>query len=280
MTIPAPLWSGAANGVDPAIFNHGDGVLMCGGYSGYEKKCQYWQPGNLAWVDYNADMNTWHDNPGFASLGRYEAIVVGSKRPDLASQKSVEILEGGRWVSKASYPIDIRGCTLIAKTTTTIYSFGGYINSLSDESRMTYRYNRVSDEWTQLTSLAHDGYYVNCGRLRNYNGRDVVLCFGAKGNPPHTQMELFDLTLETWEDLGRTAPSPPYIGSLVFILGNKIYRLGGMDKQPSWTKMNKLDFFDGDTGEWEQPTVDLAPGPGALHRHVMVLLRMKVVYKK
>ena len=277
MTIPAPLWSGAGYGIVPAIFNHGDGVLLCGGYSGYEKKCQYWQPGNLAWADYDADMNTWHHNPGFATLGRHEAIVVGSNGPNVATKKSVEILEGGRWVSKARHPIDIYGCTLIAKTTTTIYSFGGYIDSLWQFSKRTYRYDRVSDKWTQMPSMKHHGYRINCGRLRNYNGRDVVLCFGAEGNPSHAQMELFDLTLETWEDLGRTAPSPPHIGSLVFTLGNKIYRLGGKANN---VIMDKLDVFDGDTREWEQPTVDLAAGPGVLHRHLMVLLRLRVVYKK
>ncbi len=253
ISIPTPIF-GTFNDY-PLLRTYRRGVIACGGYkdglAAHKKKCQHWFPGDPEWKYKGVDWN--HDH--IHNLGEHvslngEEIMVVSNYP---GNSKVEILEGGAWAVKADFPVSLLANGLVALSAHEVVSICG---ASSHEPpivySLVYKYDRVSDEWTQMPKVPHQaGAWPNCALAP---GTRFIYCFGARDSTP--KVVRLDTDSWSWKNLGSSGLSKkahwaslmyPHQGKLHMLRGKKGYTLDYTDK---------LEVFDPATETWEE-TKDL-----------------------
>jgi N-acetylneuraminic acid mutarotase len=152
-----------------------------------------------------------------------------------------------------------------------IYVFGGIPFSQGPPSKKCYKYDPVSDTWSELLDLPTipRGYAI----AEVLNDKIYIIGGIAESSvTTHNLVEVFNPLLDNWvTDTVAQMPTPRgYMGSAVF--NNKIYVFGGGTPAPDYDGLAVVEYFDG--VDWAtadpMPTQRYGGGAGVLGNTVYV----------
>ncbi len=153
----------------------------------------------------------------------------------------------GPWSVVANYPLSILQNSMVSDGTYA-YSAGGTLGINNPEGVSAfYRYDPVTNAWTQLPDMPHPVWGTRAAYAENTNS---VYIFGGLSNGKILDSTLiYHIDSNSWT-VGAPLPSPLFTPSVAYYPGNgKIYVIGGYDLFGNET--NRTWEYDPLTNTWD-----------------------------